>query len=51
MEDIKKITESAGFAGLHPAVQCTLIVCTFLFFLGFYLGIFTDFWNNISRRK
>lgn len=51
MEEIKNITESAGFSGLHPAVQCTLIVCVFLFFLGFYLGIFTNFWDNISRRK
>lgn len=51
MEEIKQVTESSGFTSLHPAVQCTAIICGVIFALGFYLAIFTDFWDNISRKK
>lgn len=51
MEEIQQTVNSVSFYNLHPAVQCTLIICAFLAITTLYLAIFTDFWDNISRRK
>ena len=50
-DNAKQVIESSGFTSLHPAVQCTAIIVGALALLGFYLAIFTDFWDNISMRK
>lgn len=51
MEEIQQTVNSGSFQSLHPAVQCTIIICTFLTITTLYLAIFTDFWNNISRKR
>jgi len=51
METAQHTIESSGFEHLHPVVQCTLIICACIGILGFYLALFTDFWDNISRKK
>ncbi|HMW11042.1 MAG TPA: hypothetical protein PJ987_11430 [Bacteroidia bacterium] len=51
MENVQNVVESNGFLQLHPAVQCTTIIVGALAVSGFYLALFTDFWDNISRRK